>query len=595
MFPDNAVLLESLGGREGFGCPKFFCQPRAVIRADSINEVPEAFVRAECYRRDGYYVAGYVAYEAGYAFEERLAHLPVGSGPLVWFGVYGSPIVSGIPAGDNGKGRILPDAGLFHPLVPEYRLAIAEILEYIAQGDVYQINYTGHMPFRIDEDPYRVYHLFRQRQQTGFSAYIRQDTRHILSLSPELFFRVSNGTITVKPMKGTARRGRTLSEDEQLAEQLRNCPKNRAENTMIVDLLRNDLGRVCRTGSVKVASLFDIERYETLHQMTSTITGELRGRVGLPELFRSLFPCGSVTGAPKVRAMEIIRELEQSPRGIYTGAIGYAAPNGDMLFNVAIRTLVIENGAAMLGIGSGIVADSEADAEYQECLLKAEFLSHDVLPRSFRIIETMRFQQGWPLLHLHLERLRSSADYFGFPCDTDVIRKGLFERAALFSAGAVYKVRLLLSPDGSYSVEDTVLHETQEYPVRIAVSPTRVSSGNIFQYHKTTNRDVYAAELKAAQNRDLFDLLFLNERSELTEGCITNVFIERGGRLFTPPVSSGLLGGVWRRHVLETHPDATESVLTLDDLRTADRTFVCNAVRGMMPAVVIGLESSVDY
>lgn len=587
MIPDNSVLLESLRGNGGFGSPVFFARPYAVVRADTLDSVAAAFAEAERYHAEGYYLAGYVAYEAGYAFEERLLHLPVGNEPLVWFGVYHAPV--SFPLFDDELAVPCFPSDLALMISPSqwtYRLAIARVLDFISRGDVYQINYTGLLSFPFDGEPFRLYQHLRQSQKTDYAAYIHHDARSILCLSPELFFQVTDGKITTRPMKGTIRRGKTAAEDRLLAEELRSCPKNRAENTMIVDLLRNDLGRVCITGSISVESLFDVERYETLHQMTSTVSGDLRPGMGLFELFRNLFPCGSVTGAPKMRSMEIINELEYAPRSVYTGAIGYIAPNGDMLFNVAIRTVVVENGVAVLGVGSGIVADSEPEEEYQECLLKAAFLTEESRLNGFRLIETMRFECGIPLLDLHLERLKDSADYFGFVCDTDAIRNDLAAYASLLDHASIQRIRLLLSFDGSCSIESAVI-EAPEVPVCIAIADKRVSSNNPFQYHKTTNRTFYTRELNVAHERGLFDMLFLNERDEVTEGCITNIFIERDGRLITPPGASGLLGGVYRRHVLETIPNAYEAVLTADDVRTAERIFVCNAVRGMMTAVLM--------
>jgi len=588
MIPDNSVLLEGLRGSAGFGSPMLFSRPRAILRADSPDAVLPALQAAEQYRLGGYYLAGYVAYEAGYAFEERLRALPAGSGPLVWLGVYDRQVPYALSAGSVSPVCIpSEEARTISPSFWAYRLAIAAILDYIAQGDVYQINYTGLIAFPFEGDPFSLYRQLRLRQKTDYAAYIRHDTCHVLSLSPELFFQVHGGRITTKPMKGTIRRGRTAGEDRIFAHQLQTCQKNRAENTMIVDLLRNDLGRICMTGSVTTESLFDVERYETLHQMTSTISGQLRQGIGIPDLFRNLFPCGSVTGAPKLRAMEIIHELEYAPRGVYTGAIGYAAPDGDMIFNVAIRTVTVEDGVAVLGVGSGIVADSDPDAEYRECQLKAAFLSPEIPTERFQLVETMRFEQGIRLLRLHLDRLLASAEYFGFRADRELIRKAIQSCVAGLDPEAIHKIRLLLSCDGTCELDVNAFEADQAVPVRIGLSVHRVSSDAVFQYHKTTAREAYNSELNHAHEKGLFDVLFLNERDEVTEGCITNLFIETDGRLLTPPVSCGLLGGVYRRYVLETNRDAGEAVLTLRDLRAADRIFVCNAVRGMLPAVLV--------
>lgn len=586
-FPENAVLLQALNSDARFGKSLLFRNPVAVIRADAADEVVDALHTAESWRARGLHIAGYVAYEAGYAFEERFAEYGAcrGAGPLVWFGVYAGPENAEAFAAESSESGY-DVSGVIHQDFVEYSGAVRRVRSYIAEGDVYQVNYTYRAFLDTEGNSYSLYAALRMAQTAEYAAFIRHDDRSILSLSPEMFFRVAHGEITTRPMKGTACRGGNSSEDDALAADLRSCPKNRAENTMIVDLLRNDLGRICETGSVSVESMFDIERYETVHQMTSTVKGRLRDGVSLAEIFRNLFPSGSVTGAPKIRAMEIIHELESFPRGVYTGAIGYASPSGDMLFNVAIRTLVADTSGSVLGIGSGIVWDSEEEDEYRECILKAGFLeAARTRSTGFRLIETLRYEGGFPFLSLHLDRLASSAEYFGFVFSPDKIREELDAFSASPDTSVPRRVRLLLSRDGSISLEVSGLQETP-LPVRIRISSRRVDSSDPFLYHKTTRRDLYSNELQSAQNSGFFDVLFRNERGEITEGCITNVFVEMDGKLLTPPVSSGLLCGVYRRHVLETAPDAHERILSLEDIRSSDRIFICNAVRGMMPAIL---------
>ncbi len=587
-FPDNAVLLQALNKDARFGKSLLFQNPVAVVRADAVDDVLNALHGAEAWLAQGYHIAGYVAYEAGYAFEERFAGYrnSTADGPLVWFGVYRHP--EPVEAFSMNSPGCPCRFHIVHQSFEVYAEAVRRIRDYIESGDVYQVNYTYRVLLDAVKDPFAVYGALRRAQRAEYAAFVRHGGRSILSLSPELFFHVADGAITTRPMKGTARRGRTSSEDRALSAALHACPKNRAENTMIVDLLRNDLGRICETGSVLIESMFDIERYETLHQMTSTVTGLLRKSVSLAGIFQNLFPSGSVTGAPKIRAMEVIHELEDAPRGIYTGAIGYAAPDGDMLFNVAIRTIVAEKERSELGLGSGIVWDSNDEEEYRECLIKAGFLENAVSAySSFNLVETLRYENGFPLLELHLDRLAASADYFGFIFSRERTRVGLLSFVPQPDSPAPQRVRLMLARDGTVAIETTQLEETQNLPVRVGICDKRVDSGDVFLYHKTTRRDFYTTELKSAQEQGLFDVIFLNERGEITEGCITNVFIEKNSRLMTPPVTSGLLGGVWRRHVLLTNPEAREAVLTLNDLQTADRVFLCNAARGMMPAVLL--------
>jgi para-aminobenzoate synthetase / 4-amino-4-deoxychorismate lyase len=405
-------------------------------------------------------------------------------------------------------------------------------------------------------------------------------------------------------MKGTAPRGRTTREDRELSEWLRGDAKNRSENLMIVDLLRNDLGRIARFGTVRVDQLFAVERHPTLWQMTSTVSAELRDGVGFEEIFRALFPSGSITGAPKVRAMQLIGEIEDTPRGVYTGAIGFFSRE-QTVFNVAIRTLTLESnvetGTAIgagqptpsrgaMGVGSGIVIDSDPAQEYRECLLKAEFLTR--APIDFSLVETILWKPGFPLLELHLERLADSADYFDFLCDPDAIREALNVCARIWADPTPRKVRLLLSSDGAFALTAQALAPAPDPPVaRVRISSVQTDPADPFLFHKTTHRALYTQEFEAATQAGFDDVLFFNLHGELTEGAISNVILELDGRWFTPPVACGLLAGVYRRHLLESgagdaHPAIAERILTEDDLRRADAVYICNAVRGLRRVIV---------
>ncbi|MFZ0735433.1 MAG: chorismate-binding protein, partial [Candidatus Sulfotelmatobacter sp.] len=410
--------------------------------------------------------------------------------------------------------------------------------------------------------------------------------------------------------KGTASRGRTTREDLAQAEWLRNDPKNRSENVMIVDLLRNDLGRLSNFGTVRTQNLFAVERYPTLWQMTSTVTGDLRPEVGYQQIFRALFPCGSITGAPKVRAMQLLAQIERQPRGVYTGAIGFFSRE-KTVFNVAIRTLQLDGEHGTMGIGGGIVIDSVPAEEYRECLLKAEFLTRPTEP--FSLIESLLWQGEYPLLELHLDRLEDSASYFAFPCDRAEVKAALLAHAAKFaqmpgapsfpqllaervgtheaqSPGPSIKVRLLLDHQGNLEIEDELLIESSNKAkaklphVRIASQRTDPQDPMLF--HKTTHRPLYAEALKSATQAGFDEVLFLNLRGEVTEGAISNIFIEKEGQWFTPPIECGLLAGVQRRHILETQPNVEEKVLYLRDLRQADAIYLSNAVRGLRPVVI---------
>lgn len=391
-------------------------------------------------------------------------------------------------------------------------------------------------------------------------------------------------------MKGTAARGMTEAEDRQAAAALKADPKNRAENVMIVDLMRNDLGKVCEAGSVHVPRLFEVRRLHTVLQMVSAVSGTLRPGATVASLFRALFPCGSVTGAPKISAMQALRDLEPSPRGVYTGAIGILSPGGDMTFSVAIRTVTLRNGLAEAGAGGGIVWDSDPGEEYREACLKGRYLSEPLV--SFQLIETFLWSpgSGFRFLREHLRRLASSARYFGFRFREENVQSALHSAIRNEAATGPQKVRLLLARSGEVNVEmsplTTILKETG--PARVTLSMVAVSSRDPFVRHKTTHRGWRDEELRKARNDGFDEVIFLNERGEVTEGAITNLFVEADGRLLTPPASCGLLEGILRRRVLADRSSRTEErILYPDDLRTCRRIQLTNSVRGMVPAAPV--------
>ncbi|HET8609922.1 MAG TPA: aminodeoxychorismate synthase component I, partial [Burkholderiales bacterium] len=474
-----------------------------------------------------------------------------------------------------------------------YAACMQRIHDYIDAGDVYQINFTLKLLFDYFGDPLALYGALRARQPVAYGAFIRlPDHSAVLSFSPELFFRrdAASGTIIAKPMKGTAKRGVNPEEDAFRGAALAQDAKNRAENVMIVDLLRNDLGRIARPGSVQVERLFEIEPYPTLLQMTSTIRAQVDSDRTPADLLRALFPCGSITGAPKVRAMEIINELEGAPRGLYTGAIGHFAPDADVVCNVVIRTLVLDgHGHGEMGVGGGIVYDSDADDEYAECLLKASFLSeHDP---GFALIETLRCepQHGYQRLDAHLMRVAVSAAYLGFACDRAAIVLALETHRRGFDPAGAHRVRLTLDKRGRIEITSAPLAATADtQPQPIIVSPHRTRAGDPLLRHKTTARALYNAELARAQRAGCFDALFANERGEVAEGARSNVFVKLDGRWYTPPVSCGLLPGVMRAAVLADPAfGATERVITLDELDSAQALILTNSVRGSVPARIV--------
>ncbi|QEX16822.1 aminodeoxychorismate synthase, component I [Hypericibacter terrae] len=571
---------------------RLYADPVEILRCDDPAEVEATLARIAGARVRGLHAVGYLAYELGYALEPKLAPLmPAGrDGPLIWMGLFRTPELLSRAQTAAFLDREVRDAHRLGETRPSwdratYGKAFRQVRDYIGAGDVYQINLTFKLGFDVEGDPLSLYRELRGKQHVAYGAVIRTEADWILSLSPELFVRIDGNRAVGKPMKGTAARGPTPEDDEAARAFLRSDEKSRAENLMIVDLIRNDLGRIARIGSVKVDGLFEVETYETVHQMISTVSARLLPDIGADEVIRRLFPCGSITGAPKIRAMEIIRELEAGPRDVYTGAIGWFAPDGDLCLNVAIRTLKIDQaGRGEMGIGSGLVYDSDEAAEYEECLLKARFLT--VPHRPFELIETMLWQReaGWTLLERHLERLHRSAAYFGFPCDPETVRAQL-EAASLGFAGACCRVRLLLDREGAIRIAATAIPVPSAAGLmRYAISDRATDSRDPFLFHKTTRRALYDGELeRLSRETGCDEVLFLNERGELTEGSRTNLFLERGGRLLTPPLSSGLLDGTLRRELLATGR-AQEAVLTLEDLARAEHVFLGNSVRGLLLA-----------
>jgi para-aminobenzoate synthetase/4-amino-4-deoxychorismate lyase len=580
------------------------------------------FSKAQKCLEEGFYLAGYLGYELGYLLEPRLAESfrprqsdrAISALPLADMGVFQKPLAyDHVTATISGKGawpseiNTEAEAGFtvsnlrLNQEREEYLEAISRVKEYIAAGDTYQVNYTLKLLFDFSGSIPDFYRSLRRNQSVSYGGLIQNNDTAILTFSPELFFRKQGKSISVRPMKGTMQRGRTAAEDSRFAIELQQDVKNRSENVMIVDLLRNDLGRLSRMGGVHVQSLFDVETYETLHQMTSSIRGTLDHSTSLEVMFKALFPCGSVTGAPKIRTMEIIRELEIEDRGVYTGAIGYLSPAGDAVFNVPIRTVVLRGGKGEMGIGSGIVWDSDPVAEWEECKLKGRFLTTPA--PEFKLIETMLWQPetGYWLLDEHLQRLAESAGYFFFRVDPAEIRtvlQKLEDEFRCISPAKSRRVRLLLSKQGDIELTHSELKEgslpesnpapllqkdkSMDLP-RVVFSRNNIDSRSPYLFHKTTLRQLYDDERAAAGARGYFEVFFVNEKGEVTEGSYTNIFMQKDGRLITPPVSCGLLPGILRNHLLQRFPElVVEKPFTRSELEQADAVYVGNSVRGLL-------------
>jgi len=584
--------------REDQGISKsyLFIEPVEIITCSDVSSLNNCFLRLESYLSQGYYAAGFLSYEAGIFFEDVLSRgiKLENNFPLFWFGIYREPLIfesSMIKeALKQERGEYAIRRGRFNTNLKDYSNDISKIKRYIRQGDTYQINYTIKYKFSLQGSIDSLFYELCRKQHVHYAAFIDTGSHKILSLSPELFFKRDKNKIILKPMKGTIDRGLNLSDDNAKSAELQGSFKNRAENIMIVDLIRNDIGRVSPGGSVNTKSIFDVEKYDTLFQMTSTVSARLKKGLAWYELFRSIFPSGSVTGAPKIRTMQIIGTLEKEPRNVYTGSIGFMSPDKTGTFNVAIRTILFDKktGQAEMGIGSGIVWDSEAAKEYEECKLKAKFLTEKYT--GFELFETMlwRYPGRFFILNYHLDRLEQSAAYFGFMFDKNNIIERLKEEAGSFDKSKEYRVRLVLHKDGNVKIEARVL-SVSGGPKRIAFSNKKTNSGDCFLFHKTTKREFYEEEYARYKRKGFFDVIFANEKNEITEGAISNIFVKKNGIYYTPPISCGLLCGTFRSHLINAGKiPIKEKILHKDDIIKADRIYLTNALRGM---VEVKLES----
>ncbi|MFT3913573.1 MAG: chorismate-binding protein [Anaeromyxobacteraceae bacterium] len=570
---------------DGFSGPLAFRAPRAVHVARTLAEVRPVLEAAARAGAEGRWAAGFVAYEAAPAFDAALCVPGVATGPLAWFAEYDRPAdPTAFTPGEADLGPLAPDED-----AGAHAAAIARIREGIGRGDFYQVNHTFRLrgPFR--GDPLALYRRLRAAQGGGLGACLHAGDRAIVSASPELFLALRGRDVVMRPMKGTAPRGRFEDEDARAAEALRSSAKERAENVMIVDLVRNDLGRVAEPGSVRVTRRFEVERYRTVLQLTSTVEARLaRGR-GLADLFAATFPCGSVTGAPKVAAMARIAAEERSARGVYCGAVGLVAPGGDACFNVAIRTVALDlgSGTATAGVGGGITWDSTAPGEHAEALAKAAFLTAP--PRPPALLETLRLEHGrYPLLAGHLARLEASARHLGVSLDLAEVQAAL-ARAA--TAGGDGRVRLVVAGRGAVEVERTPLPPRVDAPVPVALAAAPVSRRDRRLFHKTTDRAPYDAA--RAARPDVFDVLLFNEEGEATEFTIGNLVAEfdlpGGVECVTPPRDAGLLAGVQRAALL-ARGEVVERTVRVADLGRARRLWLVNALRGRVPVSLQGTD-----
>ena len=583
----GAVLIDDRDPRGGSNRTFVFTNPSKIITASTATQVDSALQELDQAIASGLFAAGYVAYEAGLVLDKLIEPRHPLHHPLIWLGVYEGCQEFDSQTLDIGDTGHVDDIQHFSLNISdeEYLDCVHQIQKHIAAGDTYQVNYTCKLVFDHYAPARHLFARLRKAHPVGYSAFINTGECEIMSFSPELFLRRTGNRLLTRPMKGTTRRGRYCEEDERIARTLALDQKNRAENIMIVDLMRNDLGRVSEFGQVLVPEVFHVERYASVFQMTSDVEGTLRQGTTTSDIIRATFPPGSITGAPKIRSMEIINELEHEPRGVYCGCIGMFHPGGDFMLNVAIRTVLQRNGRCELGLGSGIVTDSDPNAELEETLLKGSFVTAS--RPDFELLETILYTRGtgYAYLNDHIQRLERSALYFDRPFSRSSAEEAL-DRAAvdIESASGILsedkaRVRLIVSECGACRVEWSDAGGAVTNHVKLLLASRMKNPDDAFLYHKTTHRLAYDQDLQAARKAGYFDVLYTNLRGELTECSITNLALEIDGEWMTPSLDCGLLPGIWRKNLLAARL-ATQRILTFADLARATRVVIGNSVRG---------------
>lgn len=530
------------------------------------------------YIEKGYYIAGFICYETGGVFNEII--LKNKNLPYFYFGIYKKPEYIKIKFDETNKEKFAIYNINDNINFDEYKKSVKKINFLLKNGEVYQINYCFKKKFRFAGDGFALFLELMKKQMTEYSAFICFDDYNILSLSPELFLNIKKNKLTMKPMKGTIIKG-----NDNNIKNIRD-EKNLAENIMIVDLIRNDMGKICKPNSIKVPKKFTIEKYKTLYQMTSTITGKIKDKVKFSEIITALFPSGSVTGAPKRRAIQIINLLEKECRGIYTGTIGFFHKENAM-FNICIRTPVInvKTGQGEMGIGSGIVYDSKIAKEYKECQGKANFFVS--LVEDFKLFESILYNKksGFFLFSQHIARLEDGCKKFGFKYNIRKIKKELIKCVQKIKSDYNFKIRIFINSKGEIKTDFFKISDEKK-EVRLTISREKVNSKNVFLYYKTSKREIYERNMKKAKQNGYDEIVFLNERDELTECATSNIFIEKNGIFYTPPVKCGLLNGTYRQYLLNSNPKLyRERILYKKDLTDASDVFICNSVRGIRKAL----------
>ena len=558
-----------------------FRNPLRILSAYHVHEVlPLLRSIEEAAESEGLTAAGFVSYEAAAAFDSSHVTRPAEINfPLAWFGIYEKSedfFLHPCKTSDPAKA--------WHPSISKesYSGTIRKVRDYIAAGDTYQVNFSFRLRTETNIDPWQLFLQMVSGKAPGYGAYVETNDWAVCSASPELFFQLRGNSLVSRPMKGTLHRGRWMEEDQEQIKELQASAKDQAENLMIVDMVRSDLGRIAKTGSVKVDRMFEVEKYPTLFQLTSTV--RCKTESGLVDIFKALFPPASITGAPKIRTMQIISELEDSPRQIYTGTIGYLTPDRNARFNVAIRTALVNKSDSLseYGVGGGIVWDSVEQSELEECYVKAAVLTRQF--PEFELLESIFWNpvSGCRFLEKHLARIENSAAYFSRKFNKATTRTKIMELAAGLG-NRPHKIRLLLGDSGDIKLDAQPL-ERLPHPYRICCSPDPVDSSDFFLFHKTTHREIYTKARQACPEFD--DVLLWNEKGEITESTIANLFVELDGQLYTPPINSGLLPGIFRATLLENRT-VTTRIIRQEDLTRSTRIYLANAVRGLWEAEII--------
>ncbi|MFW6129759.1 MAG: aminodeoxychorismate synthase component I [Atribacterota bacterium] len=564
----------------------YFTDPIKILTLDSHKEMNDYFSKIQKLSKR-YYIAGFLSYELGYLFEDIFRYKKHSGFPLAVFMVFNQPAVY-----DHIKKKYISHHFKYpkysgyslkdlHINLPknQYINKVNKIKKHIQKGDIYQANYTLKYKFNFNGEPLDLYRDLKQKQSVGYNSFMRFGDCSIVSISPELFFYKNKKYIKVKPMKGTIKRGKNIQQDRNNMVFLSKDKKNRSENVMIVDLLRNDLSRISEYGSVKVPALFEVEKYETLFQMTSTIESELKRDISIYDIIKNIFPSGSVTGAPKIKSMQILKDIEKEERKAYCGGVGYFTPLGEAKFNVAIRTILIDKNEGEMGIGGGIVYDSDPESEYEECKIKAKFLTMEK-PKEFKIIETLLYDKKFMDIDSHLNRMEDSAEYFNFKYNRDKIKTGLNKLRENLNHGK-YKIRILLNKNGEIKIERARVKDTSK--LMIIISNHKTDPEDVFLFHKTTNRNIYDKELEKARKKGFYDVIFFNKYNQLTEGAVTSIYIEKNGIKYTPKINCGLLNGTIRKKLIK-EGKVEEKVLYLRDLKEAENIYISNSIIGFRKA-----------